>query len=144
MRRRGAHALAAILVGSLLTLAACGSDDPVPRSFDDEQPDASAEAPNLPAKVATQVKLTYKKKKFRVDVGAQRDYCLADREVTILEQGKKKDVKVGKLKTDEDGFGSLADKKAAGKFVAMVKKGPSATYGDVSLCLGSSSRPLKV
>lgn len=143
-KRHGARALAAMLVGALMVLAACGSDEPVPRSFDNEEPDASAEAPQLPATVQSHVKLTYKKKKFRVDVSANRDYCVGKRAVTIVEQGKKKDVKVGKLTTDEDGFGSFADKKAAGKFVAQIKKGPSAEYGDVSICLGANSKPLKV
>lgn len=142
-KRYGVRTLAATLVGGLLLLGACGSDEPVDRSFDNE-PAASAEAPSPPATVRSSVKLGYKNKKFRVDVSAQRDYCLADREVVVVELGKKKDVRVGKVKTDEDGFASLAEKKAAGRFVAQLKKGPSAEYGNVSICLGGTSRPLKV
>lgn len=141
-RRRGSW-VALVLAGAVL-LGACGSDEPVDRSFDNEVPAASNAAPQLPASVPSKVTLSYKKGKFRVDVGAERDYCLAQREVVVVEQGKRKPVRVGKVMTDDEGFASLADKKAAGKFVAQLKKGPSAEYGDVSICLGGNSRPLKV
>jgi major membrane immunogen (membrane-anchored lipoprotein) len=136
--------LALALGCAVLLLAACGSDDPVPRSFDNKEPEASAEAPQLPSRVPSNVKLTFKHGKFRADVAAQRDYCLDKRTVVVVELGKKHDVKVGKITTDEDGFGALAEKKAAGKFVGQLKKEPSASYGDVSICLGASSKPLKV
>ena len=144
MTTRRGMTLAIALGCVVLLLAACGSDDPVPRSFDNEEPEASAEAPQLPARVPSNVKLTFKHGKFRADVSAQRDYCLDKRTVVVMELGKKHDVKVVKITTDEDGFGSLAEKKAAGKFVGKLMKEPSAEYGDVSVCLGATSKTLKV
>jgi hypothetical protein len=134
--------LVAMLVGALVVLGACGGDE-TPRSFEsDDEP--SAEAPNLPALVSTRVTLSYKRGKFRADVAANKAYCEAKRAIVVLELGKKKDVRVGKATTDEDGFASVAAKKAAGKFVAQVQKAPSAKYGDVSVCGGATSKPTKV
>ena len=135
----------AVLVAAIAALtlfAACGGgDEGTPRSFDN---DASNPAPKPPKNVATDVNLSYKKGKFHVDVSADRDYCVDGRTVAILEEGKRKDVKVGKVSTDDEGLASQAEKKAAGKFVAVVSKEPSAKYGDLSVCLGARSKSVKV
>ena len=143
MRKGQSFAVGALLLSVVVLLGACGGGDDAPRSFDDE-PAASNPAKQLPPQVKSEVQLSYKKGKFQVDVSADRDYCVGDRTVAILELGKRKDVKVGRLTTDADGNGSRAEKKAAGKFVAEVKKEPSAEYGDLSICLGDTSPPKKV
>jgi hypothetical protein len=130
------------LMGAILLFAACGGDESPPRSFNDDE--ASKPAVQPPGQVKSQVSLSFKKGKFHVDVSADRDYCVEERTVAILEEGKRHDVKVGKVNTDDEGLASHADKKAAGKFVAVLMKEPSAKYGDVSICLGDRSKTVKV
>lgn len=135
-------ALVVTLLAAILLFAACGGDETTPRSFGDDEPSKAQVQP--PAQVKSEVSLSYKKGKFHVDVSADRDYCVEERKVAILEEGRRKDVRIGRVTTDADGLAALADKRAAGRFVAVLAKQPSAKYGDVSICLGDRSKTVKV
>jgi hypothetical protein len=139
--------VAAIALLALATvLTACGGSDPVPRSFENEAPADDDEAePTLPATVASEVGLSYRKGHFMVEVGADRLFCLDGRNGAIFEKPRKgKAQKVGEFKTDEVGADNVKVKKPGGTYYATLAKGTFAKYGSVAECSGAKSANVRV
>ena len=146
--RRGPHRVivAAIALLALATvLTACGGSDPVPRSFENEGAEGDDAEPTLPANVASQIRLTYRKGHFIVEVAADKLFCLDGRDGAIFEKPRKgKADKVGEFKTDKVGADNVKVKKPGGTYYATLAKGTFAKYGSVSECGGAKSANVRV
>ena len=142
MSKRARALLVLTLSLAVVALPACGDDEPPEqRAFtadDDESPD-------LPENVQTQIRLKYRNGLFTANISATEDYCEEDRTVTIFEDLKKarKDKKVGKTDTTEDGDATLK-RRVVGRYYAQVATEPSAEYGELSVCKGKRSQTVIV
>ena len=126
-------------------LSACGGDEGVPRSFENEDDQGDDAQPTLPGNVKSQVSLAFKKGHFIVEVSADQDYCLDGRTGAIFEKPRRgKAEKVAQFKTDEVGVDNLKVRKPGGTYFATLEKGSFAKYGAVSVCSPAKSRDVRV
>jgi len=126
-------------------MVACGGDEtPQPRQFGGDD-DATPEEPTLPGEVGSEVKLSFKRNRFEVEVFSDRLYCLDTRGGTILEKPRRgKATKVAVFKTDDTGVDSVKIKKPGGTYFARLDKNEFAKYGQVSVCSGAQSPNTRV
>lgn len=140
MSRRALTAFAVTLGLALVALPACGDDEPpAQREFTDDE----TETPDVPEEVRTQIRLRYVQGAFVVDIEADEDYCEEGRTVTIFED-LRKDKKVGKVDSSDEGDARLKKKRVVGRYYASVPTEPSAKYGELSICKGKRSRTIVV
>ncbi len=97
---------------------------------------------------ATKSKVTIKesKKGFKGSVSSADENCIADRDVTVYkERKKKKDEKVASTSTDESGDWKAKVNDADGKYYATVSRSVySDEYGALYECKKDSSDSVKV
>ena len=133
------------LFGLIGGVACGGSEDAPPRQFTDDEPTEATEDESLPPSADSTIDLSYKKGRFTVEIGSDRDYCLGGRTGAIFEKPRKgKAQKVGGFETDEVGVDAVKVKKPGGTYYAELEPSTFSKYGDVSECGGAKSDKVRV